>query len=72
MGNCATCCGNTQGNEISTEKTVTRGGAKGVQQENNYGAGADIDAAYPANGMNYFKYFHSKKLQAWSIHKSYS
>jgi hypothetical protein len=48
MGNCATCCGKADGNEISTEKTVTRG-AKGVQQEN-YDNGNDINAAYPANG----------------------
>jgi hypothetical protein len=45
MGNCATCCGKADGNEISTEKTVTRG-AKGVQQEN---YDNDINAAYPAN-----------------------
>jgi hypothetical protein len=46
MGNCATCCGKADGNEISTEKTVTRG-AKGVQQENfdNYN---ENGAAYPA------------------------
>ena len=48
MGNCATCCGKADGNEISTEKTVTRG-AKGVQQEN-FGNGNDIAAAYPASG----------------------
>lgn len=29
MGNCATCCGKADGNEISTEKTVARN-AKGV------------------------------------------
>ena len=47
MGNCATCCGKADGNEISTEKTVTRG-AKGVQQEN-YDNG-DLNPAYPPNG----------------------
>ena len=53
MGNCATCCGKTDGNEISTEKTVARN-AKGVQQEN-YENPNDINAAYPANCKLAFK-----------------
>jgi hypothetical protein len=46
MGNCATCCGKADGNEIMTEKAVTRAGVKGVQNEN-YSAG--IDREYPDN-----------------------
>lgn len=48
MGNCATCCGKTDGNEITTEKNVARANAKGAQNENVYNN--DMNPAYPANG----------------------
>jgi hypothetical protein len=46
MGNCATCCGKADPNEITTEKSVTKG-VKGVQNEG-YGANAGYEnAGYP-------------------------
>jgi hypothetical protein len=62
MGNCATCCGKTDGNEISTEKTVARAAGKGVQQEN-YENGNDINAAYPGNGKFNITKFLTHHLQ---------
>lgn len=43
MGNCATCCGKQDNNEIITEK---QNKLRGVSNENNYAASND----YTANG----------------------
>ena len=70
MGNCATCCGKADGNEISTEKTVTRG-AKGVQQE--YYENGDALPAQPPNGkiLNLlYDDFYTCCFHLSNIHKS--